>query len=235
MVLVVAELVGMMVNNLMRLMMIFLTIGLVIVSASLAQETPPDDLLTLSVAGQRCGLIPIETQTPEVTPEPDDEAEVTYPIISLGEDCESVIPQLVVSSNGTLWLAIQHPEEEDWQQFEVLEEDEYPPQLDKRGRYIGCRNPNEGNQTCSVLWEMDEETYLIEIPIFVGSSYIAPTSTAQPTAMPQPQTTVQASSNNQQDAEPTATATKKKEKDKGNDNGGGPGGSGSGSSETDGQ
>lgn len=212
------------------LALIVLSFPLLVFTQNEAGESP---ILTLSVAGQSCGLNIIANDNPEVTPEPDDEAEVTYPIISLGDDCESVIPQLVVSSNGTLWIAIEQIEEEGWQQFDVLEEDEFPPQLDKRGRYIGCRNPNEGNQTCSVLWEMDEETYLIEIPIFVGSSYIAPTSTAQPTATPQPQTTVQASSNNQQDdEEPTATATKEKDKKKNNDD---DGFSGSGTSGNDGE
>jgi hypothetical protein len=56
---------------------------------------------------------------------------------------------------------------------------------DRRGRYIGCANPEAGEQMCRVLWDNDEITYLIEIPIFVGDAYIPPaldTSTATPAA-----------------------------------------------------
>lgn len=69
-------------------------------------EADEPSILILSVAGYSCGMEIVVSDSPEATPEPDDEPEVTYPIISLGDDCESVIPQLVVSRNGTLWIEI---------------------------------------------------------------------------------------------------------------------------------
>jgi hypothetical protein len=177
---------------------------------------PP--ILTLTVAGESCSLRINTNDTPETTPEPGDEPETMYPIISLSDDCENVILQLVVSSNGTLWLGVRQPEEEDWQQFQLLEDDEFPPALDRRGRYIGCFNPNQGSQTCSVLWESDGDVYLIEIPIFVGAAYFAPTATAQPTATPTAPQIYQAPPDQHSD-EAKATVTNKKKNKKKKDDG----------------
>jgi hypothetical protein len=155
-----------------------------------------DPSLRLNVSGWICNLalvdedsMPETTAEPEVTPE----AEVTpEPIpdedyalkITVGDDCDDVIARLRAASNGTLWLALSVPSEDAWQQFATLEDDDYPPRLDRRGRYIGCHHPEQGEQVCRVLWEHDETIYLVEIPIMVGGPYIAPVATLSPTSTP---------------------------------------------------
>jgi len=163
----------------------FVLLGLSVFAQEEVEDEAP--ILEISGAGKSCSLaefVPEDSEaTPEAenTPEPETTAEADkadYPIITLGDDCEDVIPKLTAASNGTVWIAISMPDEEDWQEFSALEEDDFPPQFDKRGRFIGCHNPHEGEQICSVLWENEEIIYLIEIPIFVGDAYTPRTNTS---------------------------------------------------------
>ena len=165
-------------------------------------DEPP--VLQLNVAGVTCDLVLAETEADaeatseateaaepdeaeepeidateepelEVTEEAESSSEAEAPVISLdSEDCANVISRLRVASNGTLWIAISVPGEEDWQEFSTVEGDDSPLQIDRRGRYIGCANPEEGAQVCSVVWEFEGVTYQIDIPIVVGDSFTAP-------------------------------------------------------------
>lgn len=156
----------------------------------LAQDEADDDvpILQITVSGETCAMVileseeieatpePEETPEPEMTPELDNTSEPDYPIITLSEDCEDLIPLLLNAKNGTIWIALAVPDEEEWQQFEPYEEDDYPPQFDGRGRFVGCSIPQEGEQICHAIWELDEIVYLLEIPIFVGDAYITPSN-----------------------------------------------------------
>jgi hypothetical protein len=90
------------------------------------------------------------------------------------EGCADVLSQLRVAANGTLWIALTAPGEEEWQEFSSVEGDDAPLQFDRRGRYIGCSIPEEGAQVCQVSWEFEDVTYQIEIPVVVGDSFTAP-------------------------------------------------------------
>ena len=140
--------------------------------------------------------------TEEATAEPEDEAteepavEATeeadsgsqQAVITLGDDCEDVLSQLRVAQNGTLWIALSVPDEEEWQEFDVPEDEEFAAQFDRRGRFIGCNIPAEGEQVCRVTWTQRDVTYVIEIPIIVGNAFVAPqpasnaSSAAEPAA-----------------------------------------------------
>ncbi len=181
-----------------------IVVSLILVGVTaLAQDAAEDDaLLTITIATERCNLVLVDdsaeaeataeaevtpeaeiTPEPEVTPDPDAEPMSDYPVITLGDECDTVIPLLRVPNNGTLWLALAMPDEDDWQQFAVLENDDFPPALDRRGRFIGCAIRAQGEQTCRVLWTYDDVTYLVEIPVIVGDAFIAPT-TVPATAVP---------------------------------------------------
>jgi hypothetical protein len=162
----------------MRRIFLILTITLFSVTLiAFAQDTPADDaILILTLGDASCSLV-VDMPDAEVTPEPDatsDEPEI--PVLTLGEDCEALIPDLLVASNGTLWIALDIPDSEgraDWQTFTAAE-DNAPLQFDGRGRYVGCANRDAGEQICALVWETDDLTYRIEIPIFVGEAYIPP-------------------------------------------------------------
>jgi hypothetical protein len=162
----------------MRRIFLILTITLFSVTLiAFAQDTPADDaILILTLGDASCSLV-VDMPDAEVTPEPDatsDEPEI--PVLTLGEDCEALIPDLLVASNGTLWIALDIPDSEgraDWQTFTSAEESA-PLQFDGRGRYVGCANRDAGEQVCALLWDDGETTYRIEIPIFVGEAYIPP-------------------------------------------------------------
>jgi hypothetical protein len=97
----------------------------------------------------------------------------------LGEDCEALIPDLLVASNGTLWLALDIPDSEgraDWQTFTSADESA-PLQFDGRGRYVGCANRMQASKFVRFCGTMATLTYRIEIPIFVGEAYIPPAVT----------------------------------------------------------
>ena len=67
-------------------------------------------------------------------------------------------------------------------QLSVWDElDDYPPTLDRRGRWLGCRIPVEGEQICRVLVDWQEMIYLVEIPLLVNPPYTAPVPSATPT------------------------------------------------------
>jgi hypothetical protein len=125
----------------------------------------------------------------EATEEADTESEL--PVITLGEECDDVIAQLRVARNGTLWIALSVPDEEEWQEFDVPEDEEFEPQFDRRGRFIGCNIPAEGEQVCRITWTQGDVTYVIEIPVIVGNAFNA----AQP------------ASNTSSSAEPTSSNT----------------------------
>ncbi len=114
----------------------------------------------------------------------------TYPVLTLGDGCTYLTSLLHVPSNGTLWITLSIPNEFPWQQFQTVPDDPNPPQLDKRGRFVGCANPEQGEQTCYLLWSYLSATYLIEIPLTVRSAYIAPLVTNTPqfsTPVPPPE------------------------------------------------
>ena len=141
--------------------------------------TPADDaVLILTLGDASCSLvmqIPDNDDMPEVTPEitaePDEDV---LSVLTLGDDCETLIPDLLVAANGTLWLALSVPDEDEWQTFAPVPDDTYAPQFDLRGRYVGCANRQAGEQVCALLWEDGDITYRVEIPIFVGEAYIPP-------------------------------------------------------------
>ncbi len=111
-------------------------------------------------------------------------------MLTLGSDCNFLTPLLHVPSNGELWIALSVPGEFPWQQFQTVPGDPNPPKLDTRGRFVGCANPDQGAQTCYLLWDYMTSTYLVEIPLSVRSPYIAPiasTNTPQPISTPAPQ------------------------------------------------
>jgi hypothetical protein len=175
----------------MRRIFLILTITLFSVTLiAFAQDTPADDdaVLILTLGDASCSLVvdEIGVSTPddddeapdaEATPEPDATSDAPdLPTLTLSEDCEALIPDLLVASNGTLWLALDIPDSEgraDWQTF-ASAEDDAPLQFDGRGRYVGCANRDAGEQICALVWETDDLTYRIEIPIFVGEAYIPP-------------------------------------------------------------
>jgi hypothetical protein len=173
-----------------RLIIPFIIIVL-IASWLIAQEDDPADLL-LSVSGRICALERVEGE-PEATPEataaatpeatPDPEANTPdwlpdLPTYTVGEDCDDLEPLLTVASNGTLWLALLTEDSDEWLPLDTLEDDPYPPQLDGRGRYFGCAIPDEGEQTCYVRVTLDDEDYLVAVPLWVGDAYYAPVPTA---------------------------------------------------------
>lgn len=158
-------------------------------SSPTAQKT----VLLISVFHQTCSLVEADASaaTPEATTaataaataeaSATQEESINYPILTLGDDCVTLAPQLEVHSNDTLWFEVRMPREVVWQQFETVEGDPFPPALDKRGRYIGCKNTQAGQEVyCQALWQSDV-TYLIRIPIRILGEYIAPTTPA-PTA-----------------------------------------------------
>ena len=118
------------------------------------------------------------------------EPAATYPVLTLGDGCTAVRSLLGVPSNGTLWVVLSIPNEFPWQQFQTVPGDPNPPKLDKRGRFVGCANPEQGQQTCYVLWDYLSATYLVEIPLTVRGAYIAPLVTNTPqvsTPVPPPE------------------------------------------------
>lgn len=177
----------------MRRIIIALALLLMSVFFVLGQaDTTPDSAppLMITVSNQSCAMALVETDaaTPEATAEAqatsETESVVAYPTLTPGDDCADVLPLLYAPTNGTLWIALWLPDEFPWQQFEAVEGDEHPPKLDTRGRYVGCANPETGEHICRVLWEYDDVTYLIEVPLLIGNAYTPP-ATDVPTTAPE--------------------------------------------------
>jgi len=165
-----------------------------------ATPTPPpeDSFLELTVAGKTCHMalagdsaatpevgVEAPAQTPaeataEATSDASSSADGNYTLVELGDDCADVIPHLYAPTNGTLWIALALPNEFPWQQFMTVADDPNPPKFDTRGRFVGCSNPDEGEHTCSLLWEHEGTTYRIDIPLLVGRAYFS-TARATPT------------------------------------------------------
>ena len=147
--------------------LIILVIFAVLITAQEGETEDP--VLWLSVTGETCalaisdvgthGMRPPETtpeSTPETTPEPNANTPdwlPDLPTYTLSDDCEDVERLLVVARNGTLWLALLSEDSDTWLSLDTVEGDPYPPQLDGRGRYIGCAIPVEGEQVCYVSIE----------------------------------------------------------------------------------
>jgi hypothetical protein len=152
----------------MRRIFLILTITLFSVTLiAFAQDTPADDaILILTLGDASCSLV-VDMPDAEVTPEPDatsDEPEI--PVLTLGEDCEALIPDLLVASNGTLWIALDIPDSEgraDWQTFTSAEESA-PLQFDGRGRYVGCANRDAGEQVCALCGTMAKPPIALRFP-----------------------------------------------------------------------
>lgn len=176
------------------------------IASALARQTDTAPVLEISVAGASCSLtlggltdpsatpevMPQTTldntpvSTPEVTPEASggaSDSETAYPTFILGDGCDSVTTQLRAASNGTVWVAISSPDESAWLKFETISDDPHPPSLDGRGRFVGCKNGEQGDQTCRVTTTIDGVEYEIRIPFTVGSRYDAPAPTARPAAV----------------------------------------------------
>lgn len=200
---------------LIALIMICLLAAGFVVTAQDDEGDESQPLLQISVLGETCSLVLPDADMAEATAEATDEAtpeaEATdepdgeddegtesvesveddpfagYEVITLGDDCEDVFALLRTPSNGRLWVSISAPDEEDWQAFETVEDDPNAPQLDRRGRFIGCAIPVPGEQICRILWTLDDTTYLIELPIFIGNAFtpratFTPAPAAQPTS-----------------------------------------------------
>ncbi len=187
----------------MRRTTIFLTLPVLLMSVLLAlgqANTPADTAppLWISVGGQSCQLSLAEgdAATPEATAEAEAMPEATseagseatevvaYPVLTPGVNCTNVIPLLHVPSNDTLWLALWMPNEFPWQHFRSVEGDQHPPKIDTRGRFLGCSNPERGEQSCQVLWRHEGATYRVVLPLHVGNAYTASTTT-EATATPE--------------------------------------------------
>ncbi len=172
---------------------VVLVLPILLMSALLAlgqanNPAAPQPRLMIAVSGQSCAMTLTEPSaaTPEATAEATVEAQATseatgeapsavdYPVFAPGDGCASVLPLLYAPSNGKLWIALYTPNDFPWQQFRVVPDDPYPPLLDTRGRYVGCANPQKGEQTCRLLWDYLDKTYLLEIPLRVGNAYTAP-------------------------------------------------------------
>jgi hypothetical protein len=145
---------------------------------------PQSSILNITVSHATCGLElnGSASLTPEATSEAVSAAQNVaatlkaplYPLLTLAADCANVVAGLHVPNNDTLWIKFAVVENEiPWQQFAPVPGDFHPPKLDKRGRFVGCEIPQLGEQTCRTLWTDDGTTYLIEIPVTVGSAYVA--------------------------------------------------------------
>ena len=185
------------------------------------EDTPEPDLL-LSVAGESCAL-EIDPESvgthamrppeatpesePETTPEPAPDFLPALPTYTLSDDCDDVKHLLTVPSNGTIWLSLSLPESEDWLPLSTIEDDPYPPKLDGRGRFFGCAIPMEGEQVCYVLTELEEETVLVALPLWVGDAYYAPqpVATEEPEAQETPEEQTGDNSSSQNNLPPTQT------------------------------
>ncbi|MBL8156961.1 MAG: winged helix-turn-helix transcriptional regulator, partial [Anaerolineae bacterium] len=69
---------------------------------------------------------------------------------------------------------------------EQVADDENPPRLDRRGRYVGCSIPELGEQVCQVLWSHQGITYRIVIPVFVTGRVEAVVTATLPAATDEP-------------------------------------------------
>ncbi len=166
-------------------------------------------VLLLTVSHQTCSLVEFDASavTPEATATATSDAQsiataeatasatqemtINYPILTLGDDCATIVPLLEVHSNEILWMKISLPHEILWQQFMTVQGDPFPPKLDKRGGFIGCNSTQSDQEVyCQVLWKSDM-TYLIRIPVRILGEYIArathaPTATAALISTPSP-------------------------------------------------
>lgn len=178
------------------LLMLLLSVVLALGQGTTPTTSAPP--LMLTVSNRSCAMALAEPE--EATPEATAEAEATevavsaadYPVLTLGNDCADVIPLLYAPTNGTLWVSLWLPDEFPWQQFRTVAGDEHPPKFDTRGRFVGCANPEKGEHTCQALWDYEDVTYRIELPMLVGNAYTpsatsVPASTDIPTSAPEPE------------------------------------------------
>jgi hypothetical protein len=106
-------------------------------------------------------------------------------VLTLSDDCADLIEQLEVPENGTLWLSISlENDPETSLPLSTLADDEYPPQLDRRGRFFGCEIGEQGEQVCRVVVTVDDVSYQIDVPVVVQGAFIAPEPTSAPTSAP---------------------------------------------------
>ena len=119
-------------------------------------------------------------------------------VYTLGDECDNVISQLEVPENGTLWLSISLQDDPNTSlPLSILVDDEFPPQLDRRGRFFGCEIQAQGEQICRVVVTVGDILYQIDVPVVVQGAFFAETNTPAPEA---PQAT-----NTPQPAPPPAT------------------------------
>lgn len=137
------------------------------------------------------GILPTAQPTPLPTVHPIDPITDAYPVFTLGDDCENVIPYLEMLTTETRWMAVSSSEEEAWLTLTPVDDDQFPPHLDRRGRYFGCIIPEEGEQACRVLVDLNDTMLLVEIPVVVEPPkeedlviVSAPPVVAQPTSVP---------------------------------------------------
>jgi hypothetical protein len=164
-----------------------------------ATEEPTEE----ATATPRPTLTPTpSTTTEEATPEAEAEGFSTgeLVVLTLSEDCIELLEQLQVPENGVLWISITLEDDPDSSlPLSSLEDDEFPPQLDRRGRYFGCSIQEQGEQVCRVVVTLDGVSFQIDVPVVVEGAFVAPATAApttsapveEPTAVyfPQPSTT----------------------------------------------
>ena len=164
------------------------TIGLTLIALFMttliiAQDEQDTPTFTLSIGNRSCDLTLIEPEDDDIASEDDDGTsgdddgieEDAPPTYTIGDDCEGLQNFLADHpSNERLWLALSHPEEDGWLELETTEDDDYPPQLDRRGRFFGCLIPEQGEQACFVSATLGDTTYAFIIPFTIGNAYYAP-------------------------------------------------------------
>jgi hypothetical protein len=157
---------------------------------TLVETTPEATPESTPVQSEDLGILPTAQPTPVPTVHPIDPITADYPVMTLGDDCNIVIPYLDMLTTETRWMAVSSPDETAWLTLRSLNDDPYPPHLDGRGRYFGCVIPVEGEQTCRVLVEWNDAMVLVEIPVVVEPPkeedvvvVSAPPAAPQPTAV----------------------------------------------------
>lgn len=89
-------------------------------------------------------------------------------VFRVPDSCTSVLSRLRADINETLWLGLSVTNDSDWLPLHQLSTDQHQPLLDKRGRYLGCRMPEDGFHTCKIGVELNGQHYKVFIPFRVG-------------------------------------------------------------------
>ena len=128
-----------------------------------SQHLPFD--LNLTLGKHNCALDTLDTG--HIV---EDTHALTYsPIIfQVPESCVAVLSRLRASVDQAVWLSLDVDDNSDWLQLHTVSTDDNPPTLDRRGRYFGCKMPENGFHTCRVGFEMKGQHYQVFVPMRVG-------------------------------------------------------------------